>query len=75
MAAQSSQPADQARVEAEVQAFAADPSHPRFTQLRLQMSELMRSGRARTLREAYDLALVASPDVAAEAVAGPVPVQ
>ena len=67
MAAQGSEAQAQARATADVQAFAADPHHPYFQRVRGQMGDLLRSGRAHTLQEAYDLAVTANPDLTAGA--------
>lgn len=61
MQAVAAQQAAQTRAAADVQAFANDPSHPRFMEVRGQMSDLLRNGQAHTLQEAYDLATAAAP--------------
>ncbi len=66
MAARASQEAAQTRINGEIQAFAADPSHPRFNQVKAQMAQLLQSGRAHTLQEAYDMATAGSPDLASQ---------
>jgi hypothetical protein len=40
----------------EVSDFSANPKHPRFEELRFRMAELIKSGRASSLSEAYELA-------------------
>ena len=53
-----------AQVNSEVAAFRADAtSHPHFELVRPVMAELMQTGRAQTLQDAYDLAVSRSDDV------------
>jgi hypothetical protein len=44
-----------------IQAFAADPAHPYFNDVRVQMGHLLKAGQATTLDEAYDQATWAHP--------------
>lgn len=48
-------------IQAQVQAFAADPRYPRFQELRGYMGEIMGAGRARTLPDAYAIAAAEHP--------------
>jgi hypothetical protein len=49
----------------EVAAFAADPRHPSFGQVRGQMADLLRGGQAKTLQDAYDQAVANTPSLKA----------
>ncbi len=73
MAAQAAQRAGEAKAATDVQAFAADPGHPRFMEVRLQMSDLLRNGTAHTLQEAYDMATAAPATGTQRAPASPAP--
>jgi hypothetical protein len=53
-----------------VAAFAADAAHPYYGLVRLQMAAHLEAGRARTLQEAYDMAVAADPTVQALKAAG-----
>ena len=46
-----------------IDAFAADPAHPYFNDVRVQMGALMKSGQAVTLQDAYDQATWANPSI------------
>lgn len=46
-----------------IQAFAADPAHPYFNDVRAGMAALIQSGQAKTLKEAYDQATWANPAI------------
>jgi hypothetical protein len=50
-------PKTNATMEGEVKAFAADPRHPHFARVRMDMGKLLESGEASTLEEAYALAV------------------
>lgn len=52
-----------ARITSEVQAFASDPANPHYAKVAPVMSALVTSGRAKTLKEAYDAACWADPEV------------
>lgn len=47
----------------QVAAFAADPAHPLFEEVRDQMSDLLRAGKALTLQQAYDMAVDSNLDL------------
>ncbi len=47
----------------EVKAFAADPANEHFQAVSVEMAALLDSGRAKDLREAYDKAIWANPDI------------
>ncbi len=53
----------QTQVMSEIQAFAADPAHPYFNDVREHMGALMKAGKAGNLQEAYDMATWAVPSV------------
>ena len=48
---------------AEVNAFAANPAHTHFEQVKPQMAPLLASGQAKDLQEAYDMACWANPTI------------
>lgn len=50
-----------ATLDGEIEAFAEDPAHPHFETVREDMSALLAGGRAKTLQEAYDIAVWANP--------------
>jgi hypothetical protein len=60
---QRAEAAHRAGVMDQVQAFAADPAHLYFENVRGRMFALMRAGQAKTLDEAYQQATWADPDV------------
>jgi hypothetical protein len=49
------------RVTQEIEAFAADPAHPYFNDVADHISKLFESGMAKTLPEAYEMAVYANP--------------
>ncbi len=53
----------QTTVLSEIEAFARDPNHPYFNDVREHMGALMKAGKAATLQEAYDMATWAVPSV------------
>lgn len=53
-------------LQSQIDAFASDPAHPYFNDVRIQMSGLMQSGAAKTLDDAYQMACWASPQIRAE---------
>lgn len=53
----------QTTVLSEIDAFARDPNHPYFNDVREHMGALMKAGKAATLQEAYDMATWAVPSV------------
>lgn len=55
----------QAEVQAQIDAFKADPSHPHFEAVQEHMGALMGSGKATSLQDAYDQAVWANPDTRA----------
>lgn len=61
---QGAQQQEQARINAEVQAFAADSrSHPYFEHVRMRMADLMGKGAADTLAQAYKIACAENEDI------------
>lgn len=50
-------------LQSQIQAFASDPAHPYFNDVRAEMGALMNAGRAKTMQEAYDMAVWAHPQV------------
>ena len=58
---ESERAAIEARVEAEIAEFAADPAHPYFNELVNDISQLMGTGLAKSLTEAYEKAVYANP--------------
>lgn len=53
----------QAQVQSEIQAFEADPANVFFANVRPQMAQLMQTGAARTLKEAYETACWTDPAI------------
>lgn len=51
------------KINEDVKAFAADPANQHFEAVRLDIASLIHSGAAKTLREAYDKAIWANPDL------------
>lgn len=58
--------AQNAQIDNEIQAFRADPAHPYFNDVRSVMAALMQAGTAKTLKEAYDSACYANPQIRAQ---------
>ena len=56
---------EQAEIASSIEAFAADPAHAYFEQVRGEMSALLQNGFAGSLQEAYDKAVWANPDTRA----------
>lgn len=54
---------ESARIQSEVQAFASDPANVHYAKVAPVMSALVTSGRAKTLKEAYEAACWADPEV------------
>lgn len=52
-----------AAVQQDIQAFAADPAHSYFEEVKGHMAALLRSGAAKDLQDAYDQACWARPDI------------
>lgn len=46
-----------------IDAFASDPSHPYFNDVRQDMAVLIQAGRAKDLQQAYDMAVWAHPEI------------
>lgn len=61
--------AQQARINAEVEAFAADPKNIYFNELIDDIAKLMGSGAAASLQQAYDTAVYANPTTKAKELA------
>lgn len=60
---QGSMQATQATIQGEIEAFAADPSHPHFQEVKAHMAALLKEGLAPDLQSAYDQACYARPDI------------
>jgi len=54
---------ENARIQSEVNAFAADTSKIHFEQVKADMAALLGNGRAKDLQEAYDMACWARPEI------------
>jgi hypothetical protein len=52
-----------AKIQSEVEAFAADPKNVHFEKVRPFMQAVLESGQAQDLREAYDMACYAVPEI------------
>jgi DNA primase len=59
----------QAEIGEAIQAFAADPSHAHFEEVKAHMAALLREGLAKDLQDAYDQACHARPDIRATLLA------
>lgn len=51
----------QAETQAQIQSFASDPAHLYFENVKADMAVFLRSGKAKTLEDAYDMACHADP--------------
>ncbi len=58
-----------AEVDAELEAFAADPKHPHYESVKAHMAALLGAGAAKDLQDAYDQAVYARPDTRATLLA------
>lgn len=58
------QDAARSRAEAEIQAFSADPKNLHFSEVQGEITQLLQRGMAKTLQEAYDMAIRLNPIVA-----------
>ncbi|PXX41090.1 MULTISPECIES: hypothetical protein [Burkholderia] len=58
---QQAQMAENSAIESDIAAFAADPDHEHFGILQQDMALLLQNGRAKTLEDAYDMALRQNP--------------
>lgn len=56
---------ESARIDAEVKAFASDPSNDLFEKVRTTMGTLMQTGSYANLKEAYEAAVLANPETRA----------
>ncbi len=54
---------EQARLKSEIEAFAADPANTYYEDVKPVMAGLLQSGAASSLKDAYDQALWARPDI------------
>lgn len=54
---------ENARVQTEINAFAADPKNVHFAQVKADMASLLGSGRAKDMQEAYDMACWSRSDI------------
>lgn len=59
----------QAEIQQELEAFAADPAHPHFDEVKAHMAALLTNGAAKDLQDAYDQACWARPDIRATLLA------
>lgn len=50
-------------LQSEIDRFASDPAHPYFNDVRPEMAALMNQGSAKTLGEAYEMAVWAKPNI------------
>lgn len=66
---QSQQEAAQSEVLSAIQAFSQDPKHPHFQAVQAHMGALMQAQEAKTMDEAYDMAIWARPDLRATLLA------
>jgi hypothetical protein len=55
----------QTEIQSELEAFAADPKHPHYSEVKAHMAALLREGVAKDLQDAYDQAVWARPDTRA----------
>lgn len=55
----------QSEVQSEIEAFAADPKHAHYQEVKAHMAALLREGAAKDLQDAYDQAVWANPSVRA----------
>jgi hypothetical protein len=62
---QQSQNAEQSEINRAIDTFAADPAHEHFEAVRPHMAALLQGGRAKDLKDAYDQACWANPEVRA----------
>lgn len=60
---QSAETATQASIASDLEAFASDPAHEHFETVRGQMAALLMSGQAKDLKDAYEKACWAHPDI------------
>lgn len=60
-AQQQAQTQEHSAIDAEIAAFAADPDHEHFGILQQDMALLLQAGRAKTLDDAYEMAMRANP--------------
>lgn len=51
------------RLQAQIDAFEADPKHPHYHAVKADMAALLQAGRAKDMSEAYDMACWARPDI------------
>lgn len=57
------QTAEEQKIAEEIQSFASNPDHPYFEQVRAEMHALLAGGRAKDLKEAYELSIWANPEI------------
>lgn len=55
--------AQEAQIDSEIRSFGSDPAHPYFNDVKPVMAALFQSGAAKTLQEAYEMAVYASPAI------------
>lgn len=67
--------ASQAPILSEVEAFKSDPANLYFDNVRDDMALLIDAGKAKTLREAYDMACYMNPEIRPLLMQAPAPVQ
>lgn len=59
----------QTEITTELQAFASDPKHPHFQEVKVHMAALLKEGAAKDLQDAYEQATWARPDIRATLLA------
>jgi hypothetical protein len=60
---QYAQAQETSRLTSEIDAFADDPAHPHFEEVRADMAALLKAGRAQGLADAYEMAIWARSDI------------
>lgn len=55
--------AQNAQIDTEIQAFQADPANPYFNDVKPLMASILGAGQAKTLKEAYEMACHANPQI------------
>lgn len=53
----------QSEIQSEIEAFASDPAHPHYGEVKGHMAALIREGAAKDLKDAYEQACWARPDI------------
>ena len=60
---------DESSLQSQIAAFANDPAYPYFADVKPLMGALLRDGQAHSLKDAYDMAVYANPQVRAQIMA------